>query len=243
MNNNLLIVIPSRLNSKRLKEKPLKKIGKRTLIEEVYKNIKKLKKYKIIVATDSSKICNICKKNNIPYQKTKKKHKTGSDRVAEVSNKKNFKWILNLQGDEPLIKIKDIENLIRKTLKYNKKNPDFVVSTLYVKKKFTVNKMSEVKLNINNKNEVLNFTRERLLHNPKKKVFFKHIGIYLFKSKFLKIFSKLRRSRREKKEKLEQLRILDNGYKIISFQASSDTIGVDTCEDLKKVRKIFKKFY
>ena len=136
MRNNLLIVIPSRLNSKRLKRKPLQKIGKKTLIERVYENIKKIQSYKIIVATDSIEILNTCKKSNIPCVLTSKKHKSGSDRVAEIAKRTKFKWILNLQGDEPLINITDVKKLINKTLKYNKKKPDFVASTLHVKKKF-----------------------------------------------------------------------------------------------------------
>lgn len=237
--NNLLIVIPSRLNSKRLKNKPLIKIGQFTLIELVYKNIKLLKNYKILVATDSKKIANICKNNKIPFINTKK-HKTGSDRVAEVSKRKKFKWILNLQGDEPLIKLKDVKNLIKKTLIFNRKSKNFVVSTLFVRKKFKKNLRSEVKLITNSRNEVITFTRNKLLSNVKKKEYYKHIGIYLYKSKFLKIFSSLKKTSSEIRENLEQLRILDNGYKIIAFRAKNDAIGVDTYEDLKKVKKKLK---
>ena len=240
MRNNLLIVIPSRLNAKRLKRKPLRKIGKKTLIERVYENIKKIQSYKIIVATDSIEILNTCKKSNVPCVLTSKKHKSGSDRVAEIAKKTKFKWILNLQGDEPLININDIKKLINKTLKYNKKNSDFVASTLYVKKKFKINKKNEVKLLINKNNQVLNFSRNKLLSNSKESEFLKHIGVYLFKSKFLKIFSKLKRSILEKKYNLEQFRILDYGFKIIGFEAKHDTIGVDTFKDLKKVKKILK---
>ena len=154
MKNDLLIVIPSRLNSKRLKRKPLQKIGGKTLIELVYENIKKIKNYKILVATDSFKILNVLKKRNIPCALTSKKHISGSDRVSEISKNTKFKWILNLQGDEPLININDIKKLISKTLKYNKKNSDFVVSTLYIKKKFKKNKKNEVKLIVNRKNKV-----------------------------------------------------------------------------------------
>ena len=237
MRNNLLIVIPSRLNAKRLKQKPLLRIGNKTLIELVYENARKIKNYKILVATDSSKILNTCKKNKIPCIITNKKHKTGSDRVAEVSKKRRFKWILNLQGDEPLINIKDIRKLINKTLLYEKHKKKFVVSTLYVKKKFKENNKNEVKLLINHKNEVLLFSRKKILSNQRKNEFLKHVGIYLYKSEFLRIFSKLKMSISEKKNNLEQLRILDNGYKILSFEASQDTVGVDTYEDLKKVKK------
>ena len=241
MTNNLLIVIPSRLNAKRLKRKPLKKIGEKTLIELVYNNIKKIRKYKITVATDSVEILSLCKKNKIPCLMTKKNHQSGSDRVAEISMKKKFKWILNLQGDEPFINIKDIQNLITKTLKFNKKKSDFVVSTLFVKKKFKKNKKNEVKLLIDKNNKVLFFTRKKLISNKKRNEYLKHLGVYLYKSKFLKIFSKLNKSKLEKKENLEQMRILDNGYKIISFKAKNDTVGIDTYSDLIKARIIMSK--
>ncbi|MAR64562.1 MAG: hypothetical protein CMB83_01335 [Flammeovirgaceae bacterium] len=200
MINNLLIVIPSRLNAKRLNQKPLLRIGNKTLIELVYENVRKIKNYKILVATDSTKILHTCKKNKIPCIITNKKHKTGSDRVAEVSKKKRFKWILNLQGDEPLININDIRKLISKTLVYERERKNFVVSTLYVKKKFKENNKNEVKLLINSKNEVLLFSRKKILSNKKKNEFLKHIGIYLYKSKFLRIFSKLKMSISEKKK-------------------------------------------
>ena len=239
MRNNLLIVIPSRINSKRLKQKPLLKVGNKTLIELVYENVSKIKYYEILVATDSVKILNVCKKKKIPCIITSKKHETGSDRVAEVSKKKRFKWILNLQGDEPLINIKDIKKLISKTLLYQRQRKNFVVSTLYVKKKFKKNNRNEVKLINNKKDEVLMFSREKLLSN--KTEYCKHIGIYLYKSNFLKTYSKLKKTNSEKRENLEQLRILDNGHRIIAFEASKDTVGVDTYEDMQKLKKILKK--
>ena len=235
---DLLIVIPSRLKAKRLYRKPLRIIKGKTLIDHVYNNIKKINIYKIIVATDSLEIINLCKIKNIPCMMTKKTHQSGSDRVAEVSRKKKFKWILNLQGDEPLINISDIKNLIKKTFKYNKINKKFVVSTLYVRKNFTKNNKNEVKLSLNKKNEVLLFTRRKFLIDKKKKEYFKHVGVYLYKAKFLKKFNELNRSKLEKKENLEQMRVLDNGYKILAFEAKNDTIGVDTTDDLKIVSKI-----
>ena len=71
------------------------------------------------------------------------------------------------------------------------------------------------------------------------KKYYKHLGIYLYKSSFLKKFTKLKQNKLEKKESLEQLRILENGYKILAFKALKDSVGVDTYEDLKKVRKYY----
>ncbi len=199
--------------------------------------LKKIKNYKILVATDSVKILNTLNRKDIPCVLTSKKHKSGSDRVAEVARKTNFKWILNLQGDEPLINVNDVKRLINKTLIYNMKDNNFVASTLFVKKKFYKNIKSEVKLIINKKNQVVKFTRKKIFFNNKY-FYFKHVGIYLYKSNFLKTYSKLKRSKLEKMENLEQLRILDNGFKIIAFEAKKDSIGIDTPQDLTKLRNI-----
>ena len=236
MNNKILIVIPSRYNSTRFIGKPLKKIGNKTLIERVWDKAKQIKSYKTVVATDDKRIAIECKKKHIKYVMTSKKHKTGSDRVSEVAKKFNISWILNIQGDEPLINVKDINTLIKKTFQHYKKDKTFVASTLYLKKKFKVYNPNECNLMINKKNEVLYFTRQNLFIN-KDKEYLKHIGIYLYQRNFLKNFSSLSSSL-EDTEKLEQLRIIDNGYKMIAFKARSETIGVDTAKDLIKVTRV-----
>ena len=89
-----------------------------------------------MVATDDHRIFKHCKeKKKIDVMMSDKKHKSGTDRVAEISKKFNYKWILNIQGDEPLINIKDVKNLIMNTFKQNKINKNFSVSTLYYLKK------------------------------------------------------------------------------------------------------------
>ena len=109
MNFNVLLVIPARFASKRLPGKPLKKIGKKTMIQTVYERAKKIGCAKTIVATDDKRILKHCLNNKINCLMTRKSHKTGSDRVAEVSKKYNYPWVLNLQGDEPLINIGDVK--------------------------------------------------------------------------------------------------------------------------------------
>ena len=211
------------------------------MIQRVYEKALKVKCKKTLVATDDKRIIQHCKLNNIDCVMTKKKHKTGSDRVSEVSEKYNTPWVLNLQGDEPIINVNDIKNLIKKTFLYDKKDKNFSVSTLYFKKKET-NKENpnEARLFLNKKNEVIIFTRKKITLGTKEKFYLKHIGIFFYKKKFLKNFSKLKKSYLEQDQKLEQLRVIENGFKIIAFQAKSLTQGIDSYKDLQEVRKKFK---
>ena len=165
MKFKVLLVIPARYGSTRLPGKPLKKIGNKTMIQHVYERAKKVNCSKTIIATDDKRILQHCLLNKMNCVMTKKSHETGSDRVSEVCKKYNYQWVLNLQGDEPLINIKDVKNLIRKTLAYNKKNKKFSVSTLYFKKKETNEyNPNEARLLINKKNEVLIFSRKKIIN-------------------------------------------------------------------------------
>ena len=172
---------------------------------------------------------------------TKKSHMTGSDRVSEVCKKYNFPWVLNLQGDEPLININDVKNLIKKTLSLYKKNKQFSVSTLYFKKKEKNEyNPNEARLLINKNNEVIIFTRKKITNSSKENSYLKHIGIFLYRKKFLEKFSKLKNRFLERDQRLEQLRVIENGYKIIAFKAKHMTRGVDNYKDLCNIQKNFK---
>lgn len=240
MKFNVLLVIPARYSSTRLPGKPLKKIGDKTLIQRVYERAKKVNCSKTIIATDDKRIFRHCLKNKMDCMMTKKSHLTGSDRVSEISKKYKFQWVLNLQGDEPLINVNDIKKLIKNTLSLYKKQK-FSVSTLYFKKKENnKNNPNEARLLLNKNNEVIIFTRKKITENSKNKSYFKHIGIFLYRKKFLEKFSKLKHRFLEKDQRLEQLRVIENGYKVIAFRAQSMTRGVDNYKDLCDVRKKFK---
>ena len=240
MKFNVLLVIPARYASTRLPGKPLKKIGNKTMIQHVYERALKVNCIKTLVATDDKRILNHCKKNKIKCVMTKKIHTTGSDRVSEVSKKYKFEWVLNLQGDEPLINVKDVKNLIRKSILLYKKQK-FSVATLYFKKKET-NKFNpnEARLILNKNKEVIIFTRKKITNNSKENTYLKHIGIFLYRKKFLQKFSKLKERFLERDQSLEQLRVIENGYKIIAFRANNLTRGVDSYRDLCNIRKKFK---
>ncbi|MDD1421470.1 NTP transferase domain-containing protein, partial [Dolichospermum sp. ST_sed1] len=111
---NWLIVIPARLKSTRLPEKPLQLLGGKPLIVKVYENLRPLENEgaKIIIATDSQKVIDICKKFQIPVELTSEKHPCGTDRVQEVALRHSKQFILNVQGDEPFVSISDLKKLI-----------------------------------------------------------------------------------------------------------------------------------
>jgi 3-deoxy-manno-octulosonate cytidylyltransferase (CMP-KDO synthetase) len=239
MKYKILAVIPSRFNSSRLPGKPLKIIGNKTMIEHVYLRAIKIGCEKVIVATDDSRIYNHCILKKINVIMTSKKHRTGSDRVAEVAKKFNYKWILNIQGDEPLINIKDIRRLINKTFLFEKQKKVFSLSTLFfLKKETNIDNPNEARILMNKKNEVIIFSRKKITYKSEKNLYLKHIGVFLYKKDFLEKFSKLKKSFLEKDQSLEQLRIIENGYKIIAFKAKFFTKGVDTIKDLLYIRKL-----
>lgn len=121
MKQKFIIIIPARLKSSRLPNKPLKLINNKPLIYWTWKNCAKVIQEDLIyVATDSYKIHNICKKYKIQSIDTKSNHLTGTDRIAEASLKINTELIINLQGDEPFIKPSDIRKFINFALKNNK---------------------------------------------------------------------------------------------------------------------------
>ena len=180
MKFNVLLVIPARYGSTRLPGKPLKKIGNKTMIQRVYDQAKKVNCSKTIVATDDKRIFNHCIRNNMTCVMTKKTHQTGSDRISEVSKKYKYNWVLNLQGDEPLINVSDVKNLIKKSILFYKKQK-FSVSTLYFKKKETnIHNPNEARLLINKNNEVIIFTRKKITNNSKENMSLNHIGIFLY---------------------------------------------------------------
>ena len=137
------------------------------MIQRVYDKALKVKCKKTLVATDDKRILQHCKLNNIDCVMTKKVI-TGSDRVSEVSRKYNTPWILNLQGDEPIINVNDIKNLIKKTFSHNKKIKIFLSPLYILKKETNEENPNEARLLLNNKNEVIIFTRKKITLGLKK---------------------------------------------------------------------------
>ena len=229
-------VIPARLGSTRIKEKPLLDICGKTLIQRVFERCSSSKYIDAIyVATDSKKIFDVVKKFGGKPVMTSSIHRSGSDRICEVVKGKACNIVINIQGDEPLIP----PSLLNRGVRFMIKNPDVNVLSFYTKISSQEAKLPEnVKVVLNKKGSALFFSRSPI---PYSGIFFKHIGLYMFRKDFLLKFCNMCPSNLEKIENLEQLRILENGYSIRMLETRYNPISIDTPEDLKKIRKILKK--
>ena len=240
-----LILIPSRLAAKRLPRKPLLKIGGKSLIYHVYKKAKESKIGDVFVATGDKEIYNDIIHNGGKCILTKIPHKSGTDRIYEAFKKlkiKKVKYVLNIQGDEPLINKNDIVNLNKIAVK-NKL--DFcTLGSLIDKKKIHSNKniVKVETINKLKKNNYLlakNFFRKKKLN--KYVNIYHHIGIYHYSVSALKKFQSFKQTKNEKKYKLEQLRAMDNKMSINVVLANSSPIGVDTLKEYKKVKLLMER--
>jgi 3-deoxy-manno-octulosonate cytidylyltransferase (CMP-KDO synthetase) len=250
-NVKISAVIPARYGSTRFEGKPLADILGKPMIQYVYEGVRQSKFIdEVIVATDDQRILEAVKSFGGKAVMTSPTHSTGTDRVAEVARKLKSEIIVNVQGDEPLIKGSIIDNAIRPLLA----DDTVLMSTLITRIEEVKDWLNPhiVKVVVDQKNFALYFSRSPIpfprdlnigrlesrpfgTDRPLPKKVFKHIGVYVFRRKFLLLFSKMKPTPLEKLEKLEQLRALENGYAIKVTPVDYEPICVDTPEDLKKV--------
>ena len=243
MKKKFIVIIPARLKSTRLPNKPLKLINKKPLIYWTWKNCTKvIQKELIYVATDSSKIHNICRKYNIQSINTKSNHLTGTDRIAEASLKISSDMIINLQGDEPLIKPSDIKKFINFAVK-NKK----VVTNAYalINNKTKVNDTNIPKLVVSKDNFLLYMSRSPIPGSKNKNYkikSLKQVCMYGFPKKILKKIYGVnkKKTRLENIEDIELLRVIENGFKVKMLKVNDNKIAIDTPSDLVALKKIIK---
>ena len=230
-----IVIIPARIQSERLSQKPLRLILNKPMINWTFEAGLKTSADIVQVATDSKKIFNLFSKDNAVM--TSSSHHSGTDRVYEAVSKFGLNdddVIINVQGDEPFIEPEDINNLFDLFSK-----EEITMATLYSDLKSTdeLEDLNKVKILVD-RGIAINFFRKTSLEDN----IFIHQGIYAFKYKTLKSFVSWRPSENEKKFKLEQLRALDNGITINAIKSVSKIhLGVDTEDDLKKANEIAKK--
>ncbi len=243
MKKKFIIIIPARLKSTRLPNKPLKLIKKKPLIYWTWKNCSKaVKKDSIYVATDSPKIHKICKKHDIQTINTKSTHLTGTDRVAEASLKIKTEMIINLQGDEPLIRPSDIRNFINFALKNKTIVTNAFTNINNIKKSSNINLP---KLVISKDNFLLYMSRSPIPRSKNKDTkikFFKQVCMYGFPKKILKKIygSNKKKTRLESIEDIEILRVIENGYIVKMLKVNDNKIAIDTPSDLIAAKKLIK---
>ena len=228
----------------RLPNKPLLRINNKSLIMHVYQKAKLSNVGDVYVATADDEIFNEVIKNGGKCLKTEKSHQTGTDRIFDAFKKldiKNINYVINLQGDEPLIDIKDIQNLNDKAIKNNSDMATLackIDDNQIFENKNIVKVVTNKKIDNNTISSAIQFSRN--IKKYDKKNIYHHIGIYIYKPSILKKFVQLQQTKDEKKEKLEQLRALQNNIKIDVVFANSKPIGVDTKKDYIEIKKLME---
>ena len=237
-----IILIPSRLAATRLPNKPLLKINDISIINHVYLKAISSKIGDVFVATGDKEIFEEVRKIDGKCVLTEKEHQTGTDRIFEAYQKlgiKDVDYIINLQGDEPMIDIEDIKNLNNSAIK-NKS--EIATLACKIKDKKIFNKSNVVKVITDEKISMEKMSRantfSRVVSSNDNSNIYHHIGIYIYKVSILEKFVNLKQSINEKNQRLEQLRAIDNNIEINVILANSSPIGVDTEEDFLELKKI-----
>jgi len=232
-------VIPARLASTRLPRKMLREIGGQPLIGRVYSAVRSSPLlHDVIVATDSDEIIAVCQRNGWKAQLTSVAHRSGTERVHEISQSVVADIYLNVQGDEPLTRVEHIAALIEVML-----DPVVQVGTLMTPTApVDIDNPSAVKVVTDSVGRALYFSRATIPYDRDgaRPNYFKHLGFYAYRKRALDRFVALPESSLERSERLEQLRFLENGVPIYVAQTPYDTVGVDTEEDLRRVEEILR---
>lgn len=237
------IIIPSRYASTRLHAKPLIEVEGKPIIQWVYEKASAVKQADdVIVATDHQEIFDCVKSFGGHVEMTREDHKCGSDRIAEVAQRHpEMEYIVNLQGDEPMITPESIDNVI--TALKTGENADIATLLREITDKNEVENPNLVKCVIDNNNFALYFSRSKIPYerNIGEAVFYGHIGLYGYKRDALFKMTALNQTMLEKAESLEQLRALQSGMRIITSVVNFKPIGIDTKEDVEEFKKALTK--
>ncbi len=234
------IIIPARYGSKRLQGKPLLKVKDKPIIQWVWERASKVKGVDaVIIATDNKEIFDCAKSFGADVEMTSENHKCGSDRIVEVAKRHpDFGYIINLQGDEPMIDAKCVETVI-KLIKKDKKAD---IATLLSKtdKNDDLDDPNMVKCVTDINGYALYFSRSKIPYERNMGIasFYKHIGIYGYRRESLFKMTEFEQPEIEQAESLEQLRALYNGMKIITAVVKYNSIGIDTIEDFNAFKKM-----
>ena len=233
-------IIPARYSSTRFQGKVLADILGKPMIQHVWERAKQaLLLEDLIIACDDERVARVAEDFGAKVVMTAKAHVSGTDRIIEVVNPIDVRIIINIQADEPLVHPQMINSVAQALLDDNK------VSMATIMKQIDnaddLDDPNVVKVVIDKNNFALYFSRSPIPCHAKESeiklpIYFKHIGLYSYTKDFLFIYKNLPVSYLERVERLEQLRVLEEGFRIKAIETKYDTIGVDTPEDLEKVK-------
>jgi 3-deoxy-manno-octulosonate cytidylyltransferase (CMP-KDO synthetase) len=242
MMKKIIGVIPARWASTRFEGKVLALIDGKPMIEHVWRQARKCDALAdIIIACDDKRILAEVKNFGGRAIMTSPDHPSGTDRIAEAVKDVSADIIVNIQGDEPLIR-PEVITALAKALSDDSTCPMATVIKKIDNDK-DIQDPNVVKVVIDKHQRALYFSRAPIPFNRDGKPgaqYYKHIGLYAYTKDFLKIFISLPKSRLEQIEKLEQLRVIEAGYPIKTVETTFETVGVDTPDDLKKVQSLMK---
>jgi len=235
-----IAVIPARLASTRLPRKMLREIAGKPLIGVVYEAVRRSPLLaEVIVATDSDEIMHVCRAHDWAAQMTSAQHRSGTERVHEISGRVAADVYINVQGDEPMIRPEHIATLLEVM-----ENPEAGVGTVMTPAaEEDIPNPNAVKVVTDAAGRALYFSRatipfDRDQTHPR---YFKHLGLYAYRKAALDRFVSLPESSLEKSERLEQLRFLENGISIYVAETPYDSVGVDTEEDLQRLLRALSR--
>jgi 3-deoxy-manno-octulosonate cytidylyltransferase (CMP-KDO synthetase) len=240
---NIVGIIPARFASTRFPGKPLIDIAGKTMIQRVYEQAKKSKSLsEVVVATDDERIAEHIRSFGGNVVMTNENHQSGTDRCFEAIEKFeiNADAVINIQGDEPFIQPEQIDLVASCFLQKDTELATLVKKINSIEELFNKNTPKVV---LNKNKEAIYFSRETIPHIRGKEqtewlkchTFYKHIGIYGYRTDVLATITQLKQSDLELAEALEQLRWLENGYKIKVEITDFESVAIDTPDDLKKL--------
>lgn len=243
---SFIAVIPARLASTRLPNKPLADIAGKPMVVRVAERALQSGAQRVIVAVDDASIFEACQAHQLDVLLTSNQHLTGTDRLSEVVRHLNLgddEIIVNVQGDEPLIPPK----LIAQVAQTLANHPQAAIATaaLAIHDQAEIDNPNVVKVAMDRAQKALYFSRAPIPFSRDPSKFqaqcYRHIGMYAYKASFLKEFANLAPAPIEEAESLEQLRAMWYGYAIqVLVTNTAPPPGVDTAEDLERVRAVFK---
>ena len=240
--SRVFIIIPARYSSKRFPGKPLAPICGKPMIQHVYERAAMCKDVAgVYVATDDERIASCVKGFGGKAIMTSKEHRSGTDRIFEAGTilaLKSEDIVINVQGDQPVFEPTVVSLLVNAL----REDTDISMSTLMypISSEKDISNPNCVKVITDRKGCAIYFSRSVIPYNRdgKKIDYYKHIGIYGYRMGFLKVFTHLPEGKLERIERLEQLRVIENGYKIKVIMSPFDSVEVDIPQDVEKVARI-----
>jgi 3-deoxy-manno-octulosonate cytidylyltransferase (CMP-KDO synthetase) len=235
-----IAVIPARFAATRFPGKLMQKIGDKTVIRLVYENTLSMEIFdEVVVVTDNDTIVDEIKSIGGQVKKSTRDHFSGTDRIAEAIEDMDVDVVINMQGDEPFVEAGPLKKMVDAFL-----DESVCVASIMQKLKADedINNPNVVKVVCNKYNNAIYFSRSPIPYKRNLQSalpVYKHIGVYGFRKNTLLAFTKWPIGLLEQTEMLEQLRFIENGVGIKMVEAESNSIGIDTPEDLEKARAIF----